>query len=79
MKKVKTLFISDVHLGTKKCQADKLLELFKNLIFVFGIISWIILAMSIIFKLLSFLPIFIIDILSLFFLLLIVYCTLVDM
>ncbi len=33
MKKVKTLFISDVHLGTKKCQADKLLELFKNLEF----------------------------------------------
>lgn len=30
MKKVKTLFISDVHLGTKKCQADKLLEVFKN-------------------------------------------------
>jgi len=30
MKKVKTLFISDVHLGTKKCQADKLLEVFKK-------------------------------------------------
>ena len=30
MKKIKTLFISDVHLGTKKCQADKLLEVFKN-------------------------------------------------
>ena len=33
MKKVRTLFISDVHLGTKKCQADKLLEVFKNLEF----------------------------------------------
>ena len=30
MKEVKTLFISDVHLGTKKCQADKLLEVFKT-------------------------------------------------
>jgi UDP-2,3-diacylglucosamine pyrophosphatase LpxH len=30
MKKVKTLFISDVHLGTKKSQADKLLEVFKK-------------------------------------------------
>jgi UDP-2,3-diacylglucosamine pyrophosphatase LpxH len=30
MKKIKTLFISDVHLGTKKCQADKLLEVFKT-------------------------------------------------
>ena len=28
--KIKTLFISDVHLGTKKCQADKLLEVIKN-------------------------------------------------
>jgi UDP-2,3-diacylglucosamine pyrophosphatase LpxH len=28
--KVKTLFISDVHLGTKKCQADKLLEVMKK-------------------------------------------------
>lgn len=28
--KIKTLFISDVHLGTKKCQADKLLEVLKN-------------------------------------------------
>jgi len=37
--KVKTLFISDVHLGTKKCQADKLLDIlkeydFENLIIV---------------------------------------------
>ena len=31
--KVKTLFISDVHLGTKKCQADKLLEVFKTVDF----------------------------------------------
>ena len=29
MKKIRTLFISDVHLGTKKCQADKLLEVFR--------------------------------------------------
>ena len=29
MEKIRTLFISDVHLGTKKCQADKLLEVFK--------------------------------------------------
>ena len=29
MEKVRTLFISDIHLGTKKCQADKLLEVFK--------------------------------------------------
>lgn len=28
--KIKTLFISDVHLGTSKCQADKLLQVFKN-------------------------------------------------
>jgi UDP-2,3-diacylglucosamine pyrophosphatase LpxH len=28
--KVRTLFISDVHLGTKKSQADKLLEVLKN-------------------------------------------------
>ena len=28
--KVKTLFISDVHLGTQKCQADKLLQVFKD-------------------------------------------------
>ena len=27
--KINTLFISDVHLGTKKCQADKLLEVLK--------------------------------------------------
>ena len=33
MKKVKTLFISDVHLGTKKCQADKLLEVFRTVEF----------------------------------------------
>lgn len=31
--KVKTLFISDVHLGTKKCQADKLLSVFRTLEF----------------------------------------------
>lgn len=30
---VKTLFISDVHLGTKKCQADKLLDVFRTLEF----------------------------------------------
>jgi hypothetical protein len=30
MEKIKTLFISDVHLGTKKCQAESLLEVFKN-------------------------------------------------
>ena len=30
MENIKTLFISDVHLGTKKCQADKLLEVFKR-------------------------------------------------
>lgn len=30
MIKIKTLFISDVHLGTKKCQADKLLSVLKN-------------------------------------------------
>lgn len=29
MEKIRTLFISDVHLGTKKCQAEKLLEVFK--------------------------------------------------
>ena len=28
--KYKSIFISDVHLGTKGCQADKLLEFFKN-------------------------------------------------
>lgn len=28
--KIRTLFISDIHLGTKKCQADKLLEVIKN-------------------------------------------------
>jgi UDP-2,3-diacylglucosamine pyrophosphatase LpxH len=28
--KIKTLFISDVHLGTKKCQADKLLKVIKE-------------------------------------------------
>ena len=28
--KIKTLFISDVHLGSKKCQADKLLQVFKE-------------------------------------------------
>jgi UDP-2,3-diacylglucosamine pyrophosphatase LpxH len=33
MKKVRTLFISDVHLGTKKCQADKLLEVFRTIEF----------------------------------------------
>jgi UDP-2,3-diacylglucosamine pyrophosphatase LpxH len=30
MEKIRTLFISDIHLGTKKCQAEKLLEVFKN-------------------------------------------------
>lgn len=30
MKKIRTLFISDVHLGTKKCQAEKLLEVFRT-------------------------------------------------
>lgn len=30
MIKIKTLFISDVHLGTKKCQADKLLDVLRN-------------------------------------------------
>jgi len=30
MEKIRTLFISDVHLGTKKCQADKLLEVLKK-------------------------------------------------
>ena len=30
MLKIKTLFISDVHLGNKNCQADKLLEVFKQ-------------------------------------------------
>ena len=30
MQKIKTLFISDVHLGTKKSQVDKLLMVFKN-------------------------------------------------
>ena len=28
--KVKTLFISDVHLGTTKCRADKLLQVLKD-------------------------------------------------
>ena len=28
--KIKTLFISDVHLGTSKCQADKLLQVLKD-------------------------------------------------
>jgi UDP-2,3-diacylglucosamine pyrophosphatase LpxH len=28
--KVRTLFISDVHLGTSKCQADKLLDVLKD-------------------------------------------------
>ena len=28
--KYKSIFISDVHLGTKGCQANKLLEFFKN-------------------------------------------------
>jgi len=27
--KYKSIFISDVHLGTKRCQADKLLEFLK--------------------------------------------------
>ena len=30
MKKIRSLFISDVHLGTSKCQAEKLLEVFKS-------------------------------------------------
>lgn len=30
MEKIRTLFISDVHLGTKKCQAEKLLEVFRK-------------------------------------------------
>ena len=30
MEKIRTLFISDVHLGTKKSQADKLLEVLKK-------------------------------------------------
>ena len=30
MQKVKTLFISDVHLGTRKSQADKLLDVLKD-------------------------------------------------
>ena len=30
MEKIKTLFISEIHLGTKKCQAEKLLEVFKK-------------------------------------------------
>lgn len=30
MEKIRTLFISDVHLGTSKCQAEKLLEVFKK-------------------------------------------------
>jgi UDP-2,3-diacylglucosamine pyrophosphatase LpxH len=30
MEKIRTLFISDVHLGTKKSQAEKLLEVFKT-------------------------------------------------
>lgn len=30
MEKIRTLFISDVHLGTKKSQAEKLLEVFKK-------------------------------------------------
>ena len=30
MIKIKTLFISDVHLGTNKCQADKLLDVLRN-------------------------------------------------
>ena len=30
MKKIKTLFISDVHLGTTKCQAEKLLGVFRE-------------------------------------------------
>jgi UDP-2,3-diacylglucosamine pyrophosphatase LpxH len=29
-KKIRTLFISDVHLGTKKCQANELLKVFKD-------------------------------------------------
>ena len=30
MKKIKTLFISDIHLGTPKCQADKLLQVLRD-------------------------------------------------
>lgn len=30
MKKIRTLFISDIHLGNKNCQAEKLLEVFKK-------------------------------------------------
>jgi UDP-2,3-diacylglucosamine pyrophosphatase LpxH len=30
MQKIKTLFISDIHLGNKNCQADKLLETFRK-------------------------------------------------
>ena len=30
MQKIRTLFISDIHLGNKNCQADKLLEVFKK-------------------------------------------------
>jgi UDP-2,3-diacylglucosamine pyrophosphatase LpxH len=30
MEKIKTLFISDVHLGSTKCQAEKLLDVFKK-------------------------------------------------
>jgi UDP-2,3-diacylglucosamine pyrophosphatase LpxH len=30
MEKIKTLFISDIHLGTNKCQAEKLLEVFRK-------------------------------------------------
>jgi UDP-2,3-diacylglucosamine pyrophosphatase LpxH len=30
MEKIKTLFISDVHLGSSKCQAEKLLDVFKK-------------------------------------------------
>ena len=30
MQKVRTLFISDVHLGTKKSQANKLLDVLKD-------------------------------------------------
>jgi len=33
MEKVRTLFISDVHLGSSKCQAEKLLDVFKMLEF----------------------------------------------
>jgi len=30
MQRIKTLFISDIHLGTSKCQANKLLDVFKD-------------------------------------------------